>query len=95
MSTPHLSGITAFVKSMHPDWSPVAIKSAIMTTIDVTDRVGNPILNEQHVPTDLLATGAGHVNPEKAVNPGLVYDIDPSDYIDFLSVGCTLARTSR
>ncbi|KAK3141820.1 hypothetical protein QOZ80_4BG0338700 [Eleusine coracana subsp. coracana] len=84
MSTPHLSGVAAFIKSVHPDWSPAAIKSAIMTTADVTDRAGNPILDEQRVPADLFATGAGHVNPERAADPGLIYDIDPSDYVAYL-----------
>jgi subtilisin family serine protease len=84
MSTPHLSGIAAFVKSKHPDWSPAAIRSALMTTADVTDRAGNAILNEQRVASDMFATGAGHVNPEKAVDPGLVYDIAPSDYVGYL-----------
>jgi len=84
MSTPHLSGIAAFVKSKHPDWSPAAIRSAIMTTADVTDRAGNAIRNEQRVASDLFATGAGHVNPEKAADPGLVYDMAPSDYVGFL-----------
>ncbi|KAL6903346.1 hypothetical protein ACP4OV_004159 [Aristida adscensionis] len=84
MSTPHLSGVAAFIKSKHPDWSPAAIKSSIMTTADVTDRAGNPILDEQHAPANFFATGAGHVNPEKAADPGLVYDIAPSDYIGYL-----------
>ncbi|KAL6652244.1 hypothetical protein ACP70R_011169 [Stipagrostis hirtigluma subsp. patula] len=84
MSTPHLSGIAALIKSKHPDWSPAAIKSAIMTTADVTDRAGNPILDEQHVQASFFATGAGHVNPEKAADPGLVYDVAPSDYIGYL-----------
>ncbi|OEL32598.1 Subtilisin-like protease SBT1.2 [Dichanthelium oligosanthes] len=84
MSTPHLSGIAALVKSQHPDWSPAAIKSAIMTTADVTDRAGNPILDEQRVPADWFATGAGHVNPDKATDPGLVYDIAHNDYIGYL-----------
>ncbi|OEL28812.1 Subtilisin-like protease SBT1.2 [Dichanthelium oligosanthes] len=84
MSTPHLSGIAALVKSRHPDWSPAAIKSAIMTTADVTDRAGNPILDEQRAPANWFATGAGHVNPDKAADPGLVYDIVPSDYIGYL-----------
>ena len=32
MSTPHVSGAAAFVKSMNPTWSSSAIKSALMTT---------------------------------------------------------------
>jgi hypothetical protein len=84
MSTPHLSGIAALIKSNHPDWSPAEIKSAIMTTADVNDRSGTPIVNEQHLPADLFAIGAGHVNAEKAVNPGLVFDISTDDYISYL-----------
>ena len=32
MSCPHVSGIIAVLKSLHPQWSPAALKSAIMTT---------------------------------------------------------------
>jgi subtilisin family serine protease len=32
MSCPHVSGAAAYVKTFHPDWSPSAIKSALMTT---------------------------------------------------------------
>ncbi|KAF8772493.1 hypothetical protein HU200_005699 [Digitaria exilis] len=84
MSTPHLSGVAALIKSKHPDWSPAMIRSAIVTTADPVDRSGNPILNEQHLPANFFATGAGHVNPDRAVDPGLVYDMDPADYVGFL-----------
>ncbi|XP_066347185.1 subtilisin-like protease 4 [Miscanthus floridulus] len=84
MSTPHLSGIAALIKSKYPDWSPSAIKSAIMTTADPDDRSGKPIVDEQYVPANLFATGAGQVNPDKALDPGLVYDIGPAEYIGFL-----------
>ncbi|CAD6260017.1 unnamed protein product [Miscanthus lutarioriparius] len=84
MSTPHLSAIAALIKSKYPDWSPSAIKSAIMTTADPDDRSGKPIVDEQYVPANLFATGAGQVNPDKALDPGLVYDIAPAEYIGFL-----------
>lgn len=32
MACPHVSGTAAYVKSFHLNWSPAAIKSAIMTT---------------------------------------------------------------
>ncbi|KAJ0967158.1 hypothetical protein J5N97_024075 [Dioscorea zingiberensis] len=84
MSTPHLSGIAALIKAAHPDWSPAAIKSAMMTTADIMDRSGKPIVDERHLPANLFAVGAGHVNPVKASDPGLVYDLKPDDYIPYL-----------
>lgn len=32
MACPHVTGAMAFIKSVHPDWSFSAIKSALMTT---------------------------------------------------------------
>ncbi|MCH85496.1 subtilisin-like protease-like, partial [Trifolium medium] len=32
MSCPHVTGIVGLLKTLHSDWSPSAIKSAIMTT---------------------------------------------------------------
>lgn len=92
MSCPHLSGVAALLKSAHPDWSPAAIKSAIMTTADQVNQGGKPIDNQDLLPADVFATGAGHVNPTKANDPGLIYDIHPDDYIPYL---CGLNYTSQ
>ncbi|KAF1881431.1 hypothetical protein Lal_00023467 [Lupinus albus] len=87
MSCPHVSGISALIHSAHPTWTPAAIKSAIMTTAEVTDHTGRSILDEDK-PATAFALGAGHVNPQRALNPGLIYDIRPNDYINHLcSIG--------
>lgn len=89
MSCPHVSGITALIRSTYPNWSPAAIKSAMMTTADLYDRQGKAI-KDGNKPAGVFAIGAGHVNPQKAINPGLVYNIQPVDYITYL---CTLGFT--
>nr|KAJ0202487.1 hypothetical protein LSAT_V11C600334580 [Lactuca sativa] len=84
MSCPHLSGVAALLKATHPNWTPAAIKSAIMTSADLVNLKGTPIVDETLQPADLFATGSGHVNPSKANDPGLIYDIQPDDYIPYL-----------
>ncbi|XP_028792841.1 subtilisin-like protease SBT4.6 [Neltuma alba] len=79
MSCPHASGIAAYVKSFHPDWSPAAIKSAIMTT---AKPMNIPTNDDDHV--DDFAYGSGHVNPVRAIDPGLVYDISKQEYLELL-----------
>ncbi|KAK3156567.1 hypothetical protein QOZ80_2AG0108900 [Eleusine coracana subsp. coracana] len=81
MACPHVSAIVALLKSVHPDWSPAMIKSAIVTSASVTDRFGMPIQAEGS-PRKLA-------DPfDKAADPGLVYDVDVRDYTKFFN--CTL-----
>uniref|UniRef100_A0A3Q7FPL6 Subtilisin-like protease fibronectin type-III domain-containing protein n=1 Tax=Solanum lycopersicum TaxID=4081 RepID=A0A3Q7FPL6_SOLLC len=84
MSCPHLSGVVTLIKSAHPEWSPAAIKSAIMTTSDLVNLENNPIEDKRGLRADFFATGAGHVNPLRANDPGLIYDIRPNEYIHYL-----------
>jgi subtilisin family serine protease len=85
MATPHLSGTAALIKKAHPDWSPSAIRSSIMTTARITNSDGKPIVDHTHInPANVFDMGAGHVDPSKALDPGLVYDIDSKDYISYL-----------
>ncbi|XP_034692001.1 subtilisin-like protease SBT1.2 [Vitis riparia] len=89
MACPHISGIAALIHSANPTWTPAAIKSAMITTADVTDHTGKPIM-DSNKPAGVFAMGAGQVNPEKAIDPGLIYDIKPDEYITHL---CTLGYT--
>ena len=75
MSTPHVAGVAALVRQAHPEWSPAAIKSAIMTTArqDITASTGLGSAN----PFDF---GAGHIVPNAAIDPGLVYEITNDEY---------------
>ncbi|XP_020183805.1 subtilisin-like protease [Aegilops tauschii subsp. strangulata] len=84
MATPHVSGVAALIKSIHPDWSPAAIKSAILTTSDIVNSTGGSILDEQHRKARVFDTGAGHVNPARAADPGLVYDLSVTEYAGYI-----------
>ncbi|BBN03200.1 hypothetical protein Mp_2g21570 [Marchantia polymorpha subsp. ruderalis] len=92
MATPHISGVIALIKSIHPKWSPAAIKSAIMTTAITVDNSNHKIQNIQNKPAGPFSTGSGLVNPNAAVDPGLVYEAGPRDYTLFL---CALNYTDQ
>ncbi|KAJ4750046.1 Subtilisin-like protease [Rhynchospora pubera] len=85
MSCPHVSGIAALLKAAHPDWSPAAIRSAIMTTAYVNDNLGRDLLDESTGNRSIeWAHGSGHIDPERAADPGLVYELSTDDYTNFL-----------
>nr|CAB3449235.1 unnamed protein product [Digitaria exilis] len=91
MSCPHVSGIVGLLRTLHPEWSPAAIRSAIMTTAMEMDNKGELIQNASSMPSSPFGYGAGHVWPSRAMNPGLVYDLGDTDYLDFL---CALKYNS-
>jgi subtilisin family serine protease len=74
MATPHVAGLAALLKQLHPTWSPMMIKSALMTT--AFQMAGTSALP--------FSAGAGHVNPNAAADPGLVYDSTPAEWLAFV-----------
>lgn len=85
MACPHVSGAAALLKSAHPDWSPAAIRSAMMTTASLTDNSFSPMIDESSKkPATPYDYGAGHLNLDLAIDPGLVYDLINDDYVSFL-----------
>jgi subtilisin family serine protease len=82
MSSPHVAGIGALLKQLHPSWSPMAIKSALMTSAgDVIDG-GTPAPTSN--PVLIFRQGAGHVRPNNAADPGLVFDSGFDEWLGFL-----------
>jgi subtilisin family serine protease len=77
MSSPHVAGLAALLMDKHPDWSPMAIKSALMTT-------GYDVLDVTSTANRIFRQGAGHVDPNKAADPGLVFDSGWNDWLAFL-----------
>jgi subtilisin family serine protease len=78
MASPHVAGFGALILGKNPTWSPAVVKSAMMTTasdVKLADGSKN---------TDVLATGAGQVDPARVLDPGLVYDASTDDYLRFI-----------
>ncbi|XP_075633877.1 subtilisin-like protease SBT4.15 [Castanea sativa] len=75
MSCPHVAAAAAYVKTFHPNWSPSAIKSALMTTASEL-KIKAAVAE--------LGYGAGQIDPVSALQPGLIYDLSKFDYIRFL-----------
>jgi hypothetical protein len=75
MASPHVAGLAALFKQLHPEWSPMMIKSALMTT--ATQMAGAANMLPFNV-------GSGLVNPTAAMNPGLVFDSTPAEWLAFV-----------
>lgn len=81
MASPHVAGLAALIRGAEPGWSAMAVKSALMTTaydLKSTDGV------DVSADTDRFNSGAGHVDPTRFLDPGLVYESGPDDWLSFI-----------
>ncbi len=58
MSTPHVAGVCALLKSLHPNWSPAQVKSALMSSAVDLDE-------------EIMVQGAGRLDALNAVDADL------------------------
>eukprot|EP00252_Welwitschia_mirabilis_P000696 TRINITY_DN10667_c0_g1_i1.p1 TRINITY_DN10667_c0_g1~~TRINITY_DN10667_c0_g1_i1.p1 ORF type:complete len:789 (-),score=55.03 TRINITY_DN10667_c0_g1_i1:217-2583(-) len=84
MSCPHVSGAAAFLKSLNPNWTASALKSAIMTTATTVNNEKEKITNTSGGISTWFETGAGELNPSRAADPGLIYEMDQYQHYLFL-----------
>ncbi|KAF6175831.1 hypothetical protein GIB67_003319 [Kingdonia uniflora] len=84
MSSPHVAGIAGLLKTLHPEWSPSVIKSAIMTTARTRDNMNKRMRDWTAEDATPFGYGAGHIRLLHAMDPGLVYDLAMHDYLNFL-----------
>jgi len=89
MSTPHIAGVAALLRQAHPDWSPSAIRSALITSARQDLQLPDSIAAAN--PFDY---GGGHIVPNDALQPGLVYDVSDDEYDAFACGVASPAVTS-
>ncbi|KAM7515961.1 hypothetical protein LguiA_005544 [Lonicera macranthoides] len=89
MACPHVTGIVALIKAVHPSWSPSSIKSALMTTATIVNKNHKPItVDPEGRRGTAFDYGSGFMNPTRVLDPGLIYNAQPVDYTAFLcSIG--------
>ena len=78
MSSPYVAGLAALYFSVHAKWTPSMVKSAMMTTAYDLKNVDGT------VNADPLQEGAGHVDPQRMLQPGLVVESTPLEWLEFL-----------
>lgn len=84
MATPHVAGAAALLRQMHPNWSPAAVKSALMANaIDLEDTI--------------FSQGAGRIDVLAAAQEGVVGTPSVGFGLPLLdgSTGATLTLSNR
>jgi len=87
-SGPTVAGAATLLRSVHPNWTPAEIKSALMTTAktQVYDDYGQTTL------AGVMERGSGRIQVDKAMTPGLTVD-SPSHSFGLVDAGSTTSFT--
>ncbi|KAL3022593.1 hypothetical protein AAZX31_04G021300 [Glycine max] len=96
MACSHVSGLAATIKSQNPTWSASAIKSATMATVTQENNLKAPITTDKGSVATPYDYGAGQMTIYGAFHPGLVYETNTIDYLNYLcyvGFNITLVKT--
>ncbi len=83
MSSPHIAGIAILIKYLHPDWSPMAIKSSMITGAYQDNNQGDPIMLGS-IAAGPFGYGGGHVEPQVASATPLVYESTDAEWVQWM-----------
>ncbi|BBE71130.1 S8 family serine peptidase [Oharaeibacter diazotrophicus] len=78
MASPHVAGLAALIRQARPDFGPLDIRSAIMTSATNVVSLGGA--RDRRVDR----AGAGFIDPAGALDPGLVYPVSSADLDGYL-----------
>jgi hypothetical protein len=84
MSSPHIAGSAILLKALHPDWTPMQIRSAMMLTAKTSVKKENGT-----TAADPFDMGAGRVDLTQAGNPGLIMDESANDMFNLAATAAT------
>lgn len=77
MSSPHIAGAGALLTAAHPDWSPMQIQSAMMSTAVLVNNTKEDGVR----PVDPFDVGAGRIELPAAVTAGLVLNETTGNFL--------------
>lgn len=76
MASPHVAGAVALLKSMHPDWTPAMLQSALETTTETE------ALKWDDGPASVFDRGNGRIRVDQAAQAGLYLPVSRSDFVN-------------
>ena len=77
-AAPEVTGVAILLKEAHPDWSPGVLKSALMTS------AYQGVVNSDGEAATPFDRGSGHIDANRANDPGLVYANEFRDHAAYL-----------
>ena len=78
MASPHIAGLAAFMMGVQKNWTPMMVKSAMMTSAKSLKNADNG------TDKDAFGQGAGQVRPKKFLDPGLFVTSDATEWRRFI-----------